>query len=239
MKFEDDLTPFLSDSEFSNALRVKISEKETTVLSRIEYLESLVRNKNIIHIGCVDHIPLIPWKIKNNIWLHKRLSDCTKRCLGIDLNEEGIQYLKTKLNYQDVIRLDITEEYPAKEIILQKWDYAIVGEILEHLNEPFSFLTSIKRNYSGIIDRIVITVPNAFRLPNFLFARKHIEYINSDHRFWFTPFTLAKLLSDAGMKVEEFQFCQDYPLTRKSIVRKIILKKYPAFRNVLVMVAKI
>lgn len=239
MKFEDDLIPFFSDSQFSEALKVKISEKETSVPSRIEYLESVARGTNIIHVGCVDHIPLIPWKIENNIWLHKRLSDCAKRCLGIDLNAEGIQYLKTKLNYQDVLRMDIAEDSPAMEIVSQKWDFMIVGEILEHLNEPFSFLTSIKHNYSGIIDRIVITVPNAFRLPNFLSAKKHIEYINSDHRFWFTPFTLAKLLSDAGMRVEEFQFCQDYPLTRKSILRKIILRKYPAFRNVLVMIAKI
>ncbi|MDD5764791.1 MAG: hypothetical protein PHW79_00875 [Candidatus Marinimicrobia bacterium] len=239
MKFENKLLPFLSDNQFSEALKVKISEKETSVLSRIEYIETLVSGKNIIHVGCVDHISLIQWKIDNNIWLHKRLSDCTKRCLGIDLNEEGIQYLKTKLNYQDVIRLNIAKEFPTTEIISQTWDYMIVGEILEHLNEPISFLTSIKQKYSGIIDRIVITVPNAFRLPNFLFAKKHIEYINSDHRFWFTPYTLAKLLSDAGMKFEEFQFCHDYPLARKSIIRKIILKKYPAFRNVLVMIAKI
>lgn len=44
------------------------------------------------------------------------------------------------------------------------------GEILEHISNPMEFLSSIKRNYRNEIKRVVITVPNAFRLDNFRYA---------------------------------------------------------------------
>ncbi|MHC1706742.1 MAG: methyltransferase domain-containing protein [Bacteroidales bacterium] len=209
MKFPIDLLPYLKGEKFSNGLDFTISTPESSILGRFSYLENLARGKNIIHLGCCDHLPLIDEKIRRNSWMHGRLVSKAKYCLGIDIDPVSVDYVKTKLGYQDLICKDIVNEDVA-EITAQHWDYLILGEILEHIDDPVAFLRTIREKYGKNIEAIVITVPNTFLWANHRNVLRHKEIINSDHKYSFTPYTLAKILSIAGYTVQEFYFTQDF-----------------------------
>ena len=129
-----------------------IAKKEDCILDRISLLEKLAKDKKVIHVGCCDHIPLIQNKIKNKTWLHSILHNSSKRCVGIDINEDGINYLKDNLGYEDVLCGNIIEE-EFNIIKEEHWDYMIIGEILEHVDNPCLFvITSYSIHYTKLYE---------------------------------------------------------------------------------------
>jgi hypothetical protein len=230
---------YLYGKKFSNAAQVKIARPEKGIPLRINLIEDMVRGRNIIHMGCVDHLPLIEKKIAQNKWLHKRLADCANRCLGIDNNAEGINYLNKKLGYTDVLLYDIMDEKIPDEIKGQYWDFMVMGEIIEHLDNPVEFLKNIKVKYSKYIDSILISVPNSFRYGNIVNTFKNREVINSDHRYWFTPYTLGKIVIMSGMFVEDYFLCQGHPLPIHHFHKKLLFAIFPALRDTLMMSARL
>lgn len=238
MEFHNGINAYLKGDKFSNALAVKISTREISIPLRMDYIEELVYNKNIIHLGCADHIPLIKQKIQKNTWFHKRLVESTNKCLGIDISREGVEYIQKELGYSDVIQCDIlTDEIPP-QLKEYHWDFIIMGEIVEHIDNPVEFLHQTKLRYAQFIDRIIISVPNASKIGNFKRVFRDLELINSDHRYWFTPYTLAKVASRAGLTIESFQFCQGHKIPRHYVISKFLAKRYPGFRDTLVMVLR-
>lgn len=238
---------YIRGEKFSDGLAVPISYCREPVIDRFQIIESLCSGKNVIHLGCVDHLPLISKKIEQNLWLHARLCKCAKRCMGIDINKDGINFIKNNLFYDDVIYGDIFGE-DINEIKKNYWDYMVMGEILEHVNDPCLFLSQIQQKYSENINKLIITVPNAFSWQNIKSTFSHIELINSDHRYWFTPYTLAKIISQAGMSVEFFLFCLPIPENQRMIswflhptrlFHHILFSWFPATRQTLLMVAKL
>jgi len=247
MKFYKNVESYLKGNTFSKGLFINIAEPENDILSRFEFLKEIVKGKKIIHLGCCDHLPMNEYKIANKTWLHAELDKTAYRCLGVDIDKIGLKIMKDKYGYGDLLHADISL-VSEKTILIEKWDFLIMGEIIEHLNNPIEFLKNIKKNYKNVIDKIVITAPNAFRYMNYQYAKKNQEIINSDHRFWFTPYTLAKIATEADLKIENFYFAQE--LTKKLNLKELLrplrfakkyltqrrLKKYPAFRDVIIMV---
>ncbi|MCK5333000.1 MAG: class I SAM-dependent methyltransferase [Candidatus Aenigmarchaeota archaeon] len=246
MKFDAKSLKYLAGRVFSNGLKITISKPEATVLDRFELLERLISNKKIIHLGCCDHVSLIKEKVKAGVWLHSRLCKKAARCVGLDIDKEGIDYLKNQMNYSDVICADLMlDKLP--EIRKNKWDYIVLGEVLEHVSNPSMFLKNINEKYKKNIGAIIITVPNAFSWLNTIYAFRHKEFINTDHRYWFTPYTLAKVLTNAGFKVDDFYFCEPFQprgfmaskVNIKNALMIFILKKFPALRRTLIVVARL
>lgn len=244
MQFENDVLGHLTGTSFSNGLVLKICRDVDPIIDRLSIIENICRGRKIVHLGCVDHLPLIENKIRNNTWLHSRLCASATRCFGIDISGEGIEYMKDILGYDDTISADITIEN-INELLQNQWDYMVMGEILEHVDNPCDFLKTIEERYSKNIDRLIITVPNAFSWQNIAHTFHHEEFINTDHRYWFTPYTLGKVITQAGMKVDQFFFCEQFPSDirkfprishPKDMLRRRILKRYPATRTTLVMV---
>jgi len=233
MKFSDDIIPYLKGEKFSNGLSFKISEQSENA-DRLTFIESKCNDKRIIHVGFADHIPLVPGKIKANTWLHARLLKVSTQCIGVDIDKEAVDFISKHYAYPGLYLHDILTEDPLPVITQQEWDYMILGEILEHVNDPVSFLSQLHSKYGKYVKRLIISVPNAWDFTNIRMAKNHKEFINTDHRFWFTPYTLAKVGVLSGWHPYEFDFCQTHP-PHKWIYRKII-KKYPAFRETLVMI---
>lgn len=247
MIFDKEVLDYLNGVAFSNGLNIRISCGGEPIKDRFQIIESLSKGKNIIHLGCVDHLPLIHKKIEQNLWLHARLCDCASRCLGIDINREGVEYIKNMFGYEDVVCANIIEE-DIEEIKDDSWDYLVLGEVLEHVDNPCMFLNRIRECYSTNIDRLILTVPNAFSWQNITYTFSQTECINTDHRYWFTPYTLAKIISQAGMRVEQFFFCQPMSENRgllslarhpKLLFHHILFSRYPATRQTLLAVAKV
>jgi hypothetical protein len=196
----------------------------------------LVYDKSILHLGCTDHLPVIKHKIENGIYLHQQVSRIASVCIGIDINREAIDYVRT-MGITNIIEADITKS-GIKQITDGKWDYLLMAEMLEHIDNPVSFLQSISHNYAKYIRSLIITVPNAFGLAHMEKALNHgIESINNDHRYWFTPYTICKVAHQAGLVIDELIMCvSEYTVDIMKASRKLLLEK-PVLLDTVVLVA--
>jgi hypothetical protein len=231
--------PFISGEKFSNSLKIKISEREPDILYRMEFIEKLVEGKKVIHFGFADHIDIIEQKIRKNIWFHKRLIEKTARCVGIDINHEAIEFVKQKLNLQDVYCIDITKDELPGDITRDNFDFLILGELIEHIDNPVFFLQAIHRKFQSQVKEIVITAPNAFSWNNIKYAFRHTELINSDHRYWFSPYTLAKILYLSGYRNMDFYMVETYIPGKKSLIKDFLFHRFPGLRNTIVIRASL
>lgn len=108
---------------------------------------------------------------------------------------------------------------------------------MEHVDNPVQFLEEVNKNYQGIADKIIITVPNAFSVFNFITALSGREANNTDHRYFFTPYTLCKVVYMAGMMPEEIMFAEKWGGRRAIWLRKWFKRNICGDR--LVMIARL
>lgn len=220
MKIKGELLKYLYGEAFRTSLTIDIDRQKFRPVSREAAITELIRNKKVIHIGCSDHKEIIDEKIRNNKWLHKLITENAERCAGIDIDATSVKYVKEVLGYDNVYRGDIIEdELPV--IREEKWDYAVFGEIVEHLDDPVEFLKVFRKKYGEYVRRFLITVPNIFNKLQYSNMMNYREVINSDHRFWFTPYTIMKVVARAGYRPDEMTFAN---LQRLSIAELTIRK---------------
>jgi len=186
-----------------------------------------------LDVGCADHAPLIKQKLQQGRWLHAELARVARRCIGLDIDEEAISIAR-QLGYT-IYRHNVLTDPVPDELKDEHWDYMVLGEVLEHIGNPVTFLQQIHAKYWRLVSRLVLTVPNAMKWLNYQAAKQHLEIINSDHRFWFTPYTLSKVVSDAGFEVERFCFAQGIGSLDGQTEK--LLQQYPALRDHIVLIA--
>ena len=221
MKLDSQTIQYLKGKKFSNSYTVPYPYKES-IPNRVEFLCDLTKGKTVLHLGCLDHLPLIDDKVNRGQWLHKELTRVASHCLGIDIDTEALEYVQSKYKVNNILLGDFTQQ-KLEAVSSKKWDYAVLGELLEHIDNPVAYLQSIATLYSGCIDRIVITVPNAWTQTTMSKAMQSSEIINTDHRYWFTPYTLAKVMTRANLEVEEIYFANRVPLNYTQLIQKKLL----------------
>ncbi len=234
MVYTDLTKDYLSGKNFSNGAKISL-DTSSTIVNRDDYLLSIAKGKNILHVGFVDHLPLLDAKIKRGNWLHKKLMDASNICYGVDINKEGIEYIQETYKYDNLYALDITRDTIPQEIVDTKFDYILIPDVIEHIGNPVAFLESIQERFKDNTKKIILTTPNAFRWNNFINSFKTIEVINTDHRFWFTAFTLSKIVTDAGYSIDNLGYFEHGRLARRQIFKKFILNTYPSFRDTLII----
>lgn len=232
-----DLKPGLASVSVGAPVHFSYRLNSKELVYRINYIEEQIRQKKVIHIGYCDHPEIIDFKIKQNTWLHKRLCLSAEKCIGIDINQLSVDYVRERYGFPGYCIDIMTDDIPL-EIKQDTWDFVILGEVLEHIDDPITFLKTIKAKFDGRAAYILVTVPNAFRLINFKNIFKSEEFINSDHRWWFTPFTLQKACNLAGFKPEKVILAQGFKVPRYRIFKKILLSLYPGFRDTVIVLAK-
>lgn len=230
MKIDNKFLPKLKGEEFSSSEIIKFTfdSEDDKMYSKISLLTQLCKNKKIIHVGCVDHnIDLIEQKIKKDKWLHKFLVQHASYTIGVDIEEKGLLHIKEKYNYE-VAKLDITKP---NDILLKKtYDYILFPDVIEHIGNPVDFLTKVRDSYKNNVKQIIITVPNAITKHNIRYAKQDEEQINTDHKFWFTPYTISKVIIDSGYDIERLYMISG--VKEKSITKyKNKLFKYPFIRK--------
>lgn len=105
----------------------------------------------------------------------------------------------------------------------------------------FDVTKGVHEAAAGVAEKLVVTVPNALRVQNGLNARHGCEIINSDHRFWFTPFTISKVLSRGGFRRPFVRCVTAGPLEGgglRALLRRRTLEKYPLLRDILLVEAE-
>lgn len=232
----ENLQKYLSGENFSSSLKIYIENNNFEVIDRMAYLVELCRGKKVIHLGCADHLELISSKRKNNMWLHDLLTNASEQCIGFDINKKAVEYINRDLGINNVFYEDIIKN-PSNRMYNSEWDIMVMGEILEHVDNPVEFLSTIKKLYKGYLKRLAITIPNALRLENYIFSQKGYECINSDHRYWFTPYTISKVIHEAGLEVEEILMTTGYKIEDENT--RTVLKNNNIFMDTIIAIAKV
>lgn len=212
---------YLSGKIFSSGAKFFIDGQR--MLTRDDHLCLLVKNKTVLHLGCADHTALIEKKRSDGRYLHDKIEKFSSKVIGCDVNYEAINKMK---------EIGIDNIYHVDEIPDLEYDYLLVPDVIEHIPNVETFLQSFK-NYK--IGKVVITTPNAFRLYN----RKRWKYevVNTDHRYWFSPYTLAKVVTEAGFIVDEVIYTDKYSKWR--MIDNIKMKFFPLCRNGITLIASI
>jgi hypothetical protein len=230
MKLDQQTLEYLNGKKFSNSLVIPYSYRED-IPNRVRFITELVKGKKVIHLGCLDHLPLIAEKITRGQWLHKELTENSSVCIGVDIDQETKKYVETNYGYTNIVLGDFTKSR-LPELVTKQWDYAVLGEILEHIDNPVTYLQAIRELYADCLTKLVITVPNAWTQTTMRMANKSSEIINSDHRYWFTPYTLSKVIVQAGLTLEDIYFANRVPLHGWDLVKNKVsgmLNQKPKF----------
>ncbi len=219
---------YLSGKKFSSGLALKIPSNDYLDLK--EFISDYVRNKKVLHIGFADHPEIIDKKIKNDGWFHLHIMNSAKEAFGVDLNCMAVEYVKRTYNIPNVYcgNIENVDEIP-KEID-KVWDAVLILDVIEHVDNPISFLKSVKDNLR--FKELIVSAPNALRIENFVNAKKNLEVNNTDHRYWFSPYTLSKIITISGFNIRGILMIDRY---RKRSFRKC---KNPLFRDTVIIIAK-
>lgn len=209
-------------------------------IDRDKFIVNYCTQKNVIHLGCVDY-PLLEQRIKEGQLLHLKILKVAKKVWGIDIDAEGIKFLKEKFNIPDLIVAN-AEQLPSLKSKFQDAEVAVAGEIFEHVN-------NVGMVVNGLYEvlpcggTLIATVPNALAIRIFFHNFKRRENVHPDHVYYFSPYTMASMLKRYKFKVEAI-YGYWYPSTR-SLVKPIknfifsILSKYnPFIGDGIVVVAK-
>ena len=222
MKFDPGTVDYLSGRAFSSAHRFDLGGLGRTP-RRIERLVELCRGRRVLHVGCCDHLDLIRGKVGEGTYLHKILCEVASTCAGMDINAPGIALLH---------ELGFPQSYLPDDVPDDAYDICLLADVIEHVGDVVAFLKSMRRYR---FERLVVATPNAFRLRNFLSSG---ELINTDHRYWFSPYTLCKVLVDADYRPERVELCHsDYVSARGAFLARV-LDFLPKYRDTLIVTAE-
>ncbi len=236
MNFTEEVRKHLNGAAFSSGLIVPLGGAERSLRDRTKMLGDLVQGQSVIHVGFADHAELVAKKIERNDWLHAHICRRASRCIGVDVNAPAVENIRRAHGFADVFAHDLTSDERLAAITDTQWDWLLLPEVLEHIDNPVAFLTKLRELYGSHLRRVLITVPNALELTNLRHLFKRQEYINTDHRYWFTPFTLAKVCIRAGWHVDEFFYCQSY--APASLRERALLLAFPQLRESVAMLLR-
>jgi predicted TPR repeat methyltransferase len=220
MLIDEEVISYLGGNRFSSGRCFTIPPQRRIVHRNARLLE-IARGRTVLHLGCCDHTALIAGKIRRGCYLHELLYPAASRLVGVDISEEGVHTMRS---------LGFTDIYLPYDVPQQHYDLVIAADVIEHVPDVRAFLAETRR-YD--FDRLVVTTPNAYRRTN----RWQLggEVINTDHRYWFSPFTLAKVLVDAGYSVVSMEFT-DAP-SRLNFCRNMALRRFPLLQDGLFAIA--
>lgn len=241
MQFDAKLLEYLNGARFSNGLKAAypFAEDDFRYDTRINWLRSMCADKKVVHVGCVDHdLAQVRHKLKRGKWLHAHLMEVCERVLGVDIDADGIEALRSELNVSDLLAGDLLND-PCVAVTEDRWDVMLLAEVLEHIGDPVAFLTRLRERYADVTNEFIITVPNVFAREIVSRARQGVEAINSDHRFWFTPYTIAKICIDAGLTPTRVVMCRNGVIKPRAVMRNRRMRRQPLLRNNIILSARV
>jgi 2-polyprenyl-3-methyl-5-hydroxy-6-metoxy-1,4-benzoquinol methylase len=190
-----------------NALEVLAARRDALtsaqagiVEDRITYLCELVRGKRILDVGVVDHFLDAS---SSERWLHGKLCEVAKECVGVDVLTEELEQLR--LRGYDVRNADLTRGH-----LDETFDIIVMGEIIEHIEQPGNLL----RNAAMMLDEggvAVLTTPNPWYvnviIKNFLDTAPFTE--SADHVSWYDASTLYEMGQRCGLQLYRYTGVRD------------------------------
>lgn len=203
-------------------------KEKTKLIFRIDKIVELCEEKEVLHLGFIQHSHLYEELIKKEKWLHKKIDSVAKRLVGFDYLKEEVESVRKKYNYDcyyaDVMKLD--------EVTLEnKFDIIVCGELIEHIENPGLMLDGIKR-FMHDKSKLIITTPNPWSQERIKLIQKSIledKWLNGEHVGWYSYQILKQLLERKGFNeiLYDYYYGQTYEVINLSNrIKRRIFKLY-------------
>lgn len=168
-------------------------------VDRVGYIVNACSDQRVLDLGAMDETA---WQSKrgSGTWLHEEIGRQAKRVDGIDSSAAvPVTGLQTGVNSM-IWRGDVNDPTGVLALLPQVPDVVVAGELIEHLENPLSFL----RCYAGLKQlagkTLILSTPNATALHNVLVGMSKRESTHHDHLAIFSYKTLSTLCSRAGLR---------------------------------------
>lgn len=180
--------------------------KDFDLVQRVDVIKDLARGKKVLHLGCTNH-PYTEQAIRDGSLLHNTLASIADDLYGIDSDADGIDKL-LRAGAEKIFPADL-ENLDALDLD-QSFDVIVAGEVIEHLNNPGSFLQGIRR-FMHEDSILILTTINAYCAMRSVWyglrGRKgRIEFVHPDHVAYYSYSTLKTLIDRHNMHLERFLF---------------------------------
>ena len=157
--------------------------------------ENIPGGEKHLDIGCGDGDLLFKLNSKyQEVW-------------GIDITKSRIDRIKRKIESRDNIHVSVEDANQRLNFNDEHFDTIVASDVLEHLFDPYQFMSDCYRllRYQGTL---IVHVPNVAFLPNRLRLLLGKLPITSDevgwdggHLHYFTRTSLKRLFQDEGFEV--------------------------------------
>lgn len=170
------------------------------VFDREAFLLDAVRGKRILSIGLGGFSDPRPYSFQLSSTdltrtISGRLAKAAESATFMDLSGDAVKAFKPVVS-ATYYEQDITSELQTwpDQIRSQKFDVVILGEVIEHLDNPGAAL----RNLSRLLTeqgRLIITVPNAFAMSGIVKMFFRVENTHPEHVCHYSYLTAKRLLA--------------------------------------------
>lgn len=150
---------------------------------RLRLLARYCRGQNVLDLGYAD----LPNPYLSGFYR-----------VGVDLKQPNDHMLQVSASrYDEHIVADVREL--TGTLSDRTFDNIIAGELIEHLENPYEFLRSI-RSLLSPSGRLILSTPNPLAFPVLLFEfiRSKRCYYTQNHLFYFCPRWLERMLQVSG-----------------------------------------
>ena len=182
-----------------------------------DYRDEEIKNKRVLDIGVcehnIEHVDSADWK-------HDAISRLASYCVGVDIDKKLVDYLNQK-GY-NIKLADATSE----EFLGEKFDIVLIGDVLEHVDNPRKLLEFAKRhlNEDG---KIIATTPNPFFIVFFFtnFLKSPFMAL-LEHTCWITPTNAVELARRSGLAFHRYLFFKKSKFKGFKFSMQTILKMF-------------
>lgn len=165
-----------------------------------------------------------------------------KNILGFDLTESASREAKKyglKVLVGDLEKDDLEKLFKG-----EKFDYIIMGEVIEHLFFPQEALGKIKKILKPA-GKLIISTPNAgFWLNGLLmvFFPQYLDFFSAsfsskEHHYFFTTHSFRKLLKESDFEIQEF--CVMPHWLRRPVKKNLSIKLIVTFENLIYRISNL
>ncbi len=185
------------------------------------FLKLFVEGHDVLDIGIVEHDIS---HIESENWKHGYICNWAKTVLGIDILSDEVKLLKQR--GFNVVEVDATSNID----LGKRFDRIVVGDVIEHVNNPVKLLKFAGRHISDS-GLIFVSTPNPY-FYRFIY-RTIVEgtfIANTEHISWITPSMALELGRRSGLVLKEYCLVQGEPKSRvKKMIKDLIAKKTEFF----------
>ena len=183
----------MSDADFSQ-LEMVHRLPPASLVDRFAYLCDLARGQRVVHVGFVD-AGCQTLNEQSGAWLHEHIARSAAELVGLDLDAAGVADASRR-GYE-AYAVDCRDAAALRALELAPADLVVAGEIIEHLDDPGSFLDGVHALVApgGML---LVTTPNATGLVNAAALLGNYEVNHPDHVVMYTCATLDAMLQRHG-----------------------------------------